>query len=214
MRRLRRLRRDGPGGAVVGAGVVGGMVLGRVGVVVQRVVAGRLPLGGVVRAGGLGLAGEMTDPMRAAVRPYGVTCVDADECAHRQPYRFLHGHWWKGWQLKPYAIAHSAFREVLYLDASIQANSGAGRRLLPGALGQLPPGVLCVITSRNKTDWMGEVSGLTTWEFEKHVEELLARDSRNDDRNVQAVARIVICFHPEAFGGEYVALGCGAYCIS
>jgi hypothetical protein len=63
------------------------------------------------------LAGEVDGPMREALRPYGVTCVDADEVAARRPFRFLHGHWWKGWQLKPYAIAHSPFREVLFLDA-------------------------------------------------------------------------------------------------
>jgi hypothetical protein len=63
------------------------------------------------------LAGEMDEPMRRLVQPHGVTCVDADHFAERQPFRFLHGHWWKGWQLKPYAVAHSPFREVLYLDA-------------------------------------------------------------------------------------------------
>jgi hypothetical protein len=63
------------------------------------------------------LDGEMNDAMRAALAPHGVTCVDADELARRRPFRFLHGHWWKGWQLKPYAIVHSPFREVLLLDA-------------------------------------------------------------------------------------------------
>src|SRR5262249_44820765 len=61
------------------------------------------------------LAGEMTGPMRHAVSDYGVTCIDADEESARRPFRFLHGHWWKGWQLKPYAVAHSPFREVLFL---------------------------------------------------------------------------------------------------
>ncbi|HEX4612617.1 MAG TPA: hypothetical protein VH092_30765, partial [Urbifossiella sp.] len=63
------------------------------------------------------LAGEVTDAMRDVLRPYGVVCVDADATAARYPFRFLHGHWWKGWQLKAYAIAHSRFREVLFLDA-------------------------------------------------------------------------------------------------
>jgi len=63
------------------------------------------------------LAGEMTDAMRTLLQPYGVTCIDADEIARQHPFRFMAGHWWKGWQLKPYAVAHSSFREVLFLDA-------------------------------------------------------------------------------------------------
>jgi hypothetical protein len=63
------------------------------------------------------LAGEMDEPMRQLLAPFDVTCVDADAFAERRPFRFVHGHWWKGWQLKPYAVAHSPFREVLYLDA-------------------------------------------------------------------------------------------------
>jgi hypothetical protein len=62
-------------------------------------------------------SGELTGAMRDALRPYGVECVDADRVAAEHPFRFLHGHWWKGWQLKPYAVAHSPFREVLFLDA-------------------------------------------------------------------------------------------------
>ena len=63
------------------------------------------------------LAGEIDEPRRRLLRPYEVECVDADAVAVRHPYRFLEGHWWKGWQLKPYALAHSRFREVLFLDA-------------------------------------------------------------------------------------------------
>ena len=63
------------------------------------------------------LAGEIDAPMRRLLRPLGVRCVNADVIARRRPFRFLEGHWWKGWQLKPYAIAHSSFREVLFLDA-------------------------------------------------------------------------------------------------
>ena len=62
-------------------------------------------------------ADELTDPMRDALRPFGVECVDADAVVAREPFPFLTGHWWKGWQLKPYAIAHCPFREVLFLDA-------------------------------------------------------------------------------------------------
>ncbi len=46
------------------------------------------------------------------VRPLGVTCVDAHEVRRRHPRRRL-----KGWPLKPYAIQHSRFRDVLFLDA-------------------------------------------------------------------------------------------------
>jgi hypothetical protein len=63
------------------------------------------------------LAGEVTEAMRAALRPYGVVCVDADQVTNQQPFRFLDGHRWKGWQLKPYAIAACRFQEVLFLDA-------------------------------------------------------------------------------------------------
>jgi hypothetical protein len=63
------------------------------------------------------LTGEVTEAMRAILRPYDVTCIDADEVVRRRPFRFLNGHWWKGWQLKPYAAAYSSFREVLLLDA-------------------------------------------------------------------------------------------------
>jgi hypothetical protein len=63
------------------------------------------------------LAGEVTDRMRELLRPYGVECVDADAAARERPFRFLDGHWWRGWQLKPFALVHSPFREVLLLDA-------------------------------------------------------------------------------------------------
>ncbi len=63
------------------------------------------------------LAGEVTGPMAALLRPHAVECVDADRLAETRPFRFLEGHWWKGWQLKAYALAHCPFREVLLLDA-------------------------------------------------------------------------------------------------
>jgi hypothetical protein len=63
------------------------------------------------------LTGEIDPPMQSILEPYGVICVNADEFARRHPFRFLEGHWWKGWQLKAYAIAHSRFREILFLDA-------------------------------------------------------------------------------------------------
>lgn len=42
----------------------------------------------------------------------GVDCVDASFVARRYPHRRL-----GGWELKPYAMLHSPFREVLLLDA-------------------------------------------------------------------------------------------------
>jgi putative mannosyltransferase len=63
------------------------------------------------------LAGEMDEAMRRLLLAEGATPVNADEVRRERPFRFLDGHWWKGWQLKPYAIAHCPFREVLLLDA-------------------------------------------------------------------------------------------------
>ena len=54
--------------------------------------------------------GEMTDAMRAMVEPLGVVCRDARTILP-QP-RIL-----KGWELKPFAILHSRFEQVLFMDA-------------------------------------------------------------------------------------------------
>jgi hypothetical protein len=58
------------------------------------------------------LDGEITDTMRDIVAPLGVLCVNASRVRERWPARILNG-----WELKPYAIIHSQFREVLLLDA-------------------------------------------------------------------------------------------------
>lgn len=55
---------------------------------------------------------EMTDDMRDLLAPLGVTTVDAAEVRKVRPARILNG-----WELKPYAILNSRFREVLLLDA-------------------------------------------------------------------------------------------------
>jgi ADP-heptose:LPS heptosyltransferase len=55
---------------------------------------------------------EMDDRMRALLEPLGVECVDAGRVRRRFPARIL-----GGWELKPYALVHSSFREVLLLDA-------------------------------------------------------------------------------------------------
>jgi hypothetical protein len=61
------------------------------------------------------LDGEMDQQMIDIVSPLGVTCHNASEHAKGSDY-FLN-HWWKGWQLKAYALLHSSFAEVLMLDA-------------------------------------------------------------------------------------------------
>lgn len=63
------------------------------------------------------LDGEVPPGQRRLLARYDVECVDADALRDRHPYRFMDGHWWKGWQLKPYAVRHCPFEEVLLLDA-------------------------------------------------------------------------------------------------
>jgi hypothetical protein len=46
------------------------------------------------------------------VETLGVKCVDAEKIRQEHPVRTLNG-----WELKPYAILHCPFREVLYLDS-------------------------------------------------------------------------------------------------
>lgn len=55
---------------------------------------------------------EFTAPDQRLFESLGVECVDAEAIRREHPVRTL-----KGWELKPYAILHSRFREVLYLDA-------------------------------------------------------------------------------------------------
>jgi ADP-heptose:LPS heptosyltransferase len=55
---------------------------------------------------------ELDERQRALVERLGVRCVDADEVRLRHPPRML-----GGWELKSYALAYSAFEEVLLLDA-------------------------------------------------------------------------------------------------
>lgn len=55
---------------------------------------------------------EMSAQMIALLRPLDVECVDALDVRQRYPVRRL-----GGWECKPYAILHSPFREVLWLDA-------------------------------------------------------------------------------------------------
>jgi len=54
----------------------------------------------------------MDADMRALMEPLNVRCIDAFEIRRRHPARILNG-----WELKPFAIIHSAFHEALMLDA-------------------------------------------------------------------------------------------------
>jgi hypothetical protein len=55
---------------------------------------------------------EMSEEMHILLTEEGVEVVDAETVTARHPARIA-----GGWPLKPYAIAQSRFREVLYLDA-------------------------------------------------------------------------------------------------
>lgn len=55
---------------------------------------------------------EMTEPMKARLASLGVECVDAYKIRRRHPARILNG-----WEVKPYAMLHCPFEEVLLLDA-------------------------------------------------------------------------------------------------
>ncbi len=55
---------------------------------------------------------EIGPPMRALLEEMDVEVVDALAPARREPMRIV-----GGWELKPYAIVHSRFREVFLLDA-------------------------------------------------------------------------------------------------
>jgi hypothetical protein len=56
--------------------------------------------------------GEVSEDFAQLVAGMGVQCVDGWEIRRRHPARILNG-----WELKPYAMLHSGFREVLLLDA-------------------------------------------------------------------------------------------------
>src|SRR5207248_1094533 len=57
-------------------------------------------------------AAEMDHAMRQLLEAPGVECMDALQVRKQFPVRRL-----KGWELKPYAILHSRFQQVLLLDA-------------------------------------------------------------------------------------------------
>lgn len=55
---------------------------------------------------------EREDSWMELVRPLGVTFIDAAEVARRHPHPKL-----GGWESKPFAMLHTRFRDVLFLDA-------------------------------------------------------------------------------------------------
>ncbi len=55
---------------------------------------------------------EVDEGMAEFLKPLGVECVDALERRQQHPVRRL-----GGWELKPYALLHSPFEEVMLLDA-------------------------------------------------------------------------------------------------
>lgn len=60
----------------------------------------------------LGRNNEMPCKWQDILKPYNVTCFDADERALTAPMRILNG-----WELKFYAVQQSSFQRVLHLDA-------------------------------------------------------------------------------------------------
>ena len=75
--------------------------------VLRRVVGSKLP----IQVWHLGRA-EMSEGMQIILEEQGVEVIDAEKVVARCPARVS-----GGWSLKPYAIAQSRFREVLFLDA-------------------------------------------------------------------------------------------------
>lgn len=63
-------------------------------------------------------SGERDDDWARLVQPLGISCIDAMEVRDARPDSWIHRHdRLHGWELKPYAIMHSRFQEVLFLDA-------------------------------------------------------------------------------------------------
>jgi hypothetical protein len=58
---------------------------------------------------------EIDEDFEVLLGNLGVSCVNASDIQKLHPVRT--NPWRRGWQLKPYAIIHSRFREVLFVDA-------------------------------------------------------------------------------------------------
>ena len=55
---------------------------------------------------------ELSKAQRKLLEPKGVRCIDAQQVRTKYPVRRL-----GGWELKPYSILNSSFREVLFMDS-------------------------------------------------------------------------------------------------
>ncbi|MFT5524635.1 MAG: hypothetical protein ACI9HK_002592 [Pirellulaceae bacterium] len=66
--------------------------------------------------------GEEDQAMFDAISDYDVRFVNASKLASENGFRFLDWNWWRGWQLKSFALLNSEFREVLFLDADCYPN--------------------------------------------------------------------------------------------
>jgi hypothetical protein len=62
-------------------------------------------------------ASELPDEWRALVEPHGVRCVDAERVREQHPVRTPDGGPIGGWPLKPFALLHCGFEEVMGIDA-------------------------------------------------------------------------------------------------
>lgn len=61
--------------------------------------------------------GENDPTIEDAIREYDVTFHNACHVQQQHRFRFLADHWWRGWQLKAFALLHSRFESTLLLDA-------------------------------------------------------------------------------------------------
>jgi WD40 repeat protein len=62
-------------------------------------------------------------------------------------------------------------KEVLYLEAADQAELGGHRTLVPGLLSRLPPGILCIISSRPIGNTIIFGDDVTVWNIDDHVDD-------------------------------------------
>jgi WD40 repeat protein len=100
----------------------------------------------------------------------------------RRKHVFREPDGWKEWReerkldellryLSETQLQKSARKEVLYIDAADQAETSKKEPLLPGALRRLPPGVLCVITSRTDLEWIKSWESVKVWEMEQYTDD-------------------------------------------
>lgn len=89
-------------------------------------------------------------------------------------------------------------KEVLFLDAADQAEAGEGSPLLPDVLRKLPPGVLCIITSRANVAWLQTWEAVTICGLDDYV------DDRSDVRKYLELRAAMAIPLSSEFIGEIV----------